>query len=74
MATKRKPPQKAGQLNFADELAQAVAKPESKESPHTERAPMVGERVTVATSATVWTILLKPPCVAATTDAATSRR
>jgi hypothetical protein len=49
MAPRRKPPQKAGQLNFADELAQSVAKPEPKESAERERTPMVGDIVTVGT-------------------------
>lgn len=57
MASKRKPPQKAGQLNFADELAQSVAKPDEEQTHETQRASMVGERVTVGTLKTIWTIL-----------------
>nr|AOS95176.1 hypothetical protein [uncultured bacterium] len=57
MAPKRKPPKKVGQLNFADELAQAVVKPEPNKSAETERTPTVGERVTVDSGKTIWTIL-----------------
>jgi hypothetical protein len=50
MAIKRKPPQKVGQLDFAESLAEAADMSE-------ERVPLPGDRVTVGSSSTVWTVL-----------------
>jgi hypothetical protein len=50
MTIKRKPPQKVGQLDFTESLAEAADRSE-------ERAPLPGDRVTVGNSSTVWTIL-----------------
>ncbi|HTF67393.1 MAG TPA: hypothetical protein VK638_32410 [Edaphobacter sp.] len=57
MATRRKPPKNVGELDFSKRLADALGQQAEPEKPQTGRMPVVGDRVMVGTSDTVWTVL-----------------
>jgi hypothetical protein len=57
MATRRKPPQNAGELDFSERLSDSLSQPEELEPSLGDRLPEVGDRVRVGTSESVWTIL-----------------
>jgi len=57
MATRRKPPTDAGELDFSKRLADALGQQAEPEKQQPDRMPAVGDRVMVGTSDTVWTVL-----------------
>jgi hypothetical protein len=57
MATRRKPPQHVGDLDFSKKLADVLGQKKEPETTGEVRRPINGEQVRVGTSETVWTIL-----------------
>jgi hypothetical protein len=55
MPSKGKSPQETGELNFAQRLAEAVEKAEETPTDEPERTPILGDRVTIGKSESIWT-------------------